>query len=65
MHSTRYSFTSFLVNYTCDYFDLDVVGNFYYDGMLYSGSIIRIDNIFDFNISINPYLIIYLREDWI
>lgn len=56
-------FKAFFFNYNCEYFDLDLGGNYYYDDMLYSGGIIKVDNIFDFIKSKNPYLVIYLRLD--
>ena len=56
-------FSAFLVNYMCNYFDLEYNGNYYYDRMQYSGAIIKIDNIYDYITTKNPYLVIYLKLD--
>lgn len=40
-------FTAFLVNYSCGSFNFEIEGNYYFDGMLYLGAIIKINDNFD------------------
>ena len=56
-------YITFLVNYMYNYFDLEENRNYYYDGMHNSGGVIKIDNIYDYITTKNPYLVIYLRTD--
>ena len=46
----------------CNYFDLEVGENFYYDGMQYSEGIIKVDNIYDY-ITIKKSIFTYIFKN--
>ena len=54
-------FTGFLFNYQYDYFEIKKGKNYYYDGNENNRNIIKIDNIINYIVDKNLYLLIYLK----
>ena len=59
---TKIHFTSFLYKYELNKFDLKEGNSHYYDGLNFKGGIILVDNILNFIIDKNPYLVLYMNN---
>ena len=57
-------FTAFIYNCREDYFGLNKGDNYYYDGLNNNGAIIKIDDLFNYLLDKNPYLLIYYNDVW-
>jgi len=60
---TKIHFTSFLYNYQLDFLQLTKSNSYYYDGMEFNEGIIKENNILNYIIDKNPYLILYMQNN--
>ena len=62
MCSNWYSFYFFLFHYQINYLKLEEGCSYYYDGLENNGGIIQENDILNFIIDKNPYLLVYMQS---